>query len=781
MRASSDLLIACARHCLGLDAPAALAERLVADCDWTATVQLALRHHVSPLLARAAATLPADALPDGLALALALHDTDNRSRSDDLLRALRELLDGLAARGVCALPFKGPVLGGLAYGDPSLRRAGDLDILVQRADLDTTCRYLRALGFAEATELELGRPVTASEDRAYRRFQCEYQFIHQGRGLVVEPHWAFARPALAIDLDHDGFWNRLRLVVVGDRPVWTLSAEDTFLAVGIHAAKHGWARLQWLCDTAALLIRDGDLDVEVALARGRAAGVERILLIGIRLAEVVLGLTPPPAARRRLEADPTARAYAADTAARLFLPETTLGTPGHRLPLRLRERWRDRARSLLRSLVTPQLHHLPLLPRPDLTFPLLLPAELLHRHGLLPLRRAVRSLTAPLRRGWHSRRPRRGVRRILLIAPMPNPRDTAAARLGGALLRLLAAGRYRLTHLGWHSPLAHPTPQPPFSSGRVEVVTYAGPEDLVPVLRRRLVEFDVVLAVDAVGVELLAHTAPRGGTRRPRILLLPTGRDSEESTCRARMADAVLASSAGSYSRVRARVPHLPIHLVPYPVGATADTKDFDERHGLLFVGHLAEDGSPDTLALISFLDQVWPTLRRRLGESDRPLALDIVGPLGALSLAVRQDTGVRWLGAVGDLSAACAGVRIAVAPFLSAPSDPHALLEIAGRGVPLVASRVVAAELGWEEGTDIMVPENDDPLVFAETVLTTYTTRAIWRRVRDGGLGRILRDHAPEQARCRLDSVLRQVVRQRSDASPAASPARAESSSFSS
>ena len=36
---------------------------------------------------------------------------------------------------MAAIPFKGPVLSAVAYGDPLLRRAGDLDILVNCAGI----------------------------------------------------------------------------------------------------------------------------------------------------------------------------------------------------------------------------------------------------------------------------------------------------------------------------------------------------------------------------------------------------------------------------------------------------------------------------------------------------------------------------------------------------------------------------------------------------------------------------------------------------------------------
>ena len=51
-----------------------------------------------------------------------------------LARTLSELLDSFETNGIRVLSYKGPLLATGTYGNLSLRKAGDLDLLVHRRD-----------------------------------------------------------------------------------------------------------------------------------------------------------------------------------------------------------------------------------------------------------------------------------------------------------------------------------------------------------------------------------------------------------------------------------------------------------------------------------------------------------------------------------------------------------------------------------------------------------------------------------------------------------------------
>ena len=388
--AEIELLLACSQPCV--DVEDGRIERLLRlEIDWERLIRTALAHGVSPLLARRLGRLQSDGVPDEIREALELHLLDNRERNVELTRALFEILDSLEARNILALPFKGQVLGAVAYGDYCLRRGGDIDFLVKKRDLRTVWQTLEALGYRERNELLNGRPMSAVEHAGYLRYEHEYVFLRLRDRIVVEPHWAIVPTTLSIDLDCEEFWDRVQTVNLDGRETSTVAVPDLLLVLCVHASKHDWSRLQWICDVAAVLESHPGLDLGAVLDSARARGFERMVLLGLGLAQHMLGTALAPIAQARLQSDAEAVALVNTIADRLFI-----GLPGmpeiykiSRLQLRMRERYQDRVAFVFRTLTTPTLGILQFVALPTGLQGLYVPVKLMHVVAL-PIWRLVR-------------------------------------------------------------------------------------------------------------------------------------------------------------------------------------------------------------------------------------------------------------------------------------------------------------------------------------------------------------------------------------------------------
>ncbi len=385
--------------CCGRPKVAASASRIEAllreEIDWTYLVRMALVHGMSPLLARAMDQV-STGIPEEIQEALRNHLEDNRARNRELARVLGGLLGALEEQGVAAIPFKGPVLGAVAYGDFTLRRAGDLDILIRIDDVSTVCQTLWASGFREFTEYRTGRPLSAAENAAYRRHQCEYAFVRESDGVVVEPHWAIAPPAVAMALDYLALWARARPEPVLGRQILSLAHEDLLLLLSIHGSKHEWAELRWICDLAGLIERHPRIDLETGLARARDQGCGRMLLVGLGLSRRVLGTEFPPSILRHLDGDGIAGALVKQITDRLLRGDRAPDASDRvsKFLIRVRERKLDRLRYVARTLVTPRIEHMRLVTLPTGLHGLYVPIKLAYAYLLLPLWRVGRYMRA---------------------------------------------------------------------------------------------------------------------------------------------------------------------------------------------------------------------------------------------------------------------------------------------------------------------------------------------------------------------------------------------------
>ena len=315
--------------------------------EWESLLRLSEDHGTSSLLYQNLSLL-GDLVPPSALAALRQRYEINVHKSLFLARELIRVLDCFDALGIEALSYKGVVLSELYYGDLALRQPGDIDLFVRRNEVARIKHAVRELGYTQHVAI----PEDAERDYIASGYECSFDSL-AGRGLL-EVQWALQPRFYAVDFDMDRLFNRAVMVSVAGRNVKTPSAEDLLLVLAIHAAKHEWGRLLWLCDIAQILKRAA-LDWTRVRERAQAIGVERILHTTLLLANQLLATPIPSKIQAAIHADPSARALADEIAQSLAagVSHDVEQISYFRLMMRLRERTVDRLRFLARLTFTP--------------------------------------------------------------------------------------------------------------------------------------------------------------------------------------------------------------------------------------------------------------------------------------------------------------------------------------------------------------------------------------------------------------------------------------------
>jgi hypothetical protein len=315
--------------------------------EWQGVLGLADHHGTSALLYRNLSGL-GDLVPAAVVATLRQSYERNVHKSLFLARELIRILDCLDAIGIEAIPYKGIVLSEVYYGDIALRRSGDMDLFVRRRDVARIKNAVRELGYTQRVPI----PEDAEEDYIASGYECTFD-SPAGRNLL-ELQWALQPRFYAVDFDMDGLFARAVNVAVAGRRVTTPSPEDLLLVLSVHAAKHVWGRLIWLCDIAQIL-KLGNLNWDWVQARARAFGIERILHVTLLLANRLLATPIPGPVEESILDDRAARAFAEeiamDVARGVSYEEQQVSY--FRLMMQLRERKADRLRFLARLAFTP--------------------------------------------------------------------------------------------------------------------------------------------------------------------------------------------------------------------------------------------------------------------------------------------------------------------------------------------------------------------------------------------------------------------------------------------
>ena len=284
-----------------------------------------------------------------------------------LAAELIHVLDCLDAAGVAAIPHKGPLLAEMIYGDLTLRDFSDLDVLVRAADIPRAKEALSKIAYQPNVEL------SAAEERAYLASGYEYTFDGPAGKNLLEIQWNFVPRFFAVDFEMDAVFARAGTGTVAGRGVRALAAEDLFLSMCVHAAKHLWGRLCWLRDLAAVVERV-PMDWARVREESQRLGIERMVAVSLALAGTLLGTEISAAGARRLagEHDAEVAAITAEVAQHIPNAEeySAESVDYFRWMLRLRERARDRWRFATRLLCTPSLGEWALVKLPEPLFPL---------------------------------------------------------------------------------------------------------------------------------------------------------------------------------------------------------------------------------------------------------------------------------------------------------------------------------------------------------------------------------------------------------------------------
>jgi hypothetical protein len=289
------LLLACARLRLNERQAGAVRSLAMQQVDWERFARAADRHGVLPLVCRNLEQAAGQLMPEEELRQLNSRARKAAARSFALACELPEILDLFQAHGIRALPFKGPALSTFLYGEPTLREFVDLDVIVAPHDARRAIDLLLSCGYAGA------------HGAAPANSHCSLFSNRHGVNLEIQwslaDRWGLRQSAECAPLAFEELWRHRENVVVCGRPVPTLCAQAMVLVLCVHGARHGWSRLVWLCDFAALAASRPDIDWARAFQSAVACHCRRRLWLALSLAAGLLGAELPPEAVTQRDRD----------------------------------------------------------------------------------------------------------------------------------------------------------------------------------------------------------------------------------------------------------------------------------------------------------------------------------------------------------------------------------------------------------------------------------------------------------------------------------------------
>ncbi|HEX5109979.1 MAG TPA: glycosyltransferase [Vicinamibacterales bacterium] len=313
----------------------------------------------------------------------------------------------------------------------------------------------------------------------------------------------------------------------------------------------------------------------------------------------------------------------------------------------------------------------------------------------------------------------------------------------------------------------------------VELMLQAGADGLRSFLESRLADFDIVLVSRPHNMHAFrAALSASKVTRVPALVYdaealfaareigrqlargTPLGQTESEQLVNAELAlarNSEVVLTVSEIERRRFAERGFPkVIIVGNSLTPSPGMRPFGDRDGILFVGAMGDDASPNTDAVYWFWSEILGPVRQHLR---RDVPFTVVGRNSSTRLKpLDADRSISLAGIVDDVAPLFGQARVFVAPTRYAAGIPLKIQEAAAFGVPVVCTPLLAEQLGWCHDVELLVAS--DAQSFAGCCRDLHENAALWTRIRQAALARVQRECAPEAFRGALESALRLAAR---------------------
>ena len=257
---------------------------------WEKLFDVACQLGVGPLLyVRLGELGLRDKVPVDVARRIKEECFSSQARNMKVYAELKTVLTALTGEGLSVVVLKGAALAELVYRHIGLRTMADVDLLVEKENLDKAGAILERLGFLSNE---------GYRDKEWYREHHHHivPYVSSNGSMAIEIHWHIIERTGLMDLPIDQLWARAQSVRIASVPCLALSVEHMLLHVALHLSSPNrfLGQLRGLYDVAELLRRFGhELNWAELLRVAALADAHNYLYVVLCLVRDALGAPVP--------------------------------------------------------------------------------------------------------------------------------------------------------------------------------------------------------------------------------------------------------------------------------------------------------------------------------------------------------------------------------------------------------------------------------------------------------------------------------------------------------
>jgi GT2 family glycosyltransferase len=199
-----------------------------------------------------------------------------------------------------------------------------------------------------------------------------------------------------------------------------------------------------------------------------------------------------------------------------------------------------------------------------------------------------------------------------------------------------------------------------------------------------------------------------------------------------------------------------PISLLGHSIKIAPTQKPFEERKNFLMVGKFGDLNNldvPNVDGLIWFAKEVMPYLKEYING----FKVLVIGDIEESNVVLPDE--FELIGKVSVIEEYYNECRVAIIPTRFSAGVSLKAYEAASFGVPMVTTDLIASQLDWLNGVELLSESYNNPEKFAYNCYKLYSDSNIWRKIRENSLKKVSIDCSEEKFSGTLVDIVNSVL----------------------
>lgn len=262
---------------------------LVKNIDWDLFLEFILKHRLVSHIYKHSQYLE-EFIPPGVVEKIKQIKIDQSGKSLNYTIYLIQIHQRLIENSILHCFFKGPLLSLDLYNDAGFRNFGDIDILVEKNNVEKARQIIETLGF---NCIYPRMKLTERQRNVNYSISHHYHFKHQYKNIDIELHWSITNPQSFFGKNTSELIAKSEKIKINTIDAPYISRVDNLVFLAAHGSIHQWYRLFWLKDFSVLLSKTNPGDFKKAVELSKFLKLEKCFSQACLMSHVIYNTEIP--------------------------------------------------------------------------------------------------------------------------------------------------------------------------------------------------------------------------------------------------------------------------------------------------------------------------------------------------------------------------------------------------------------------------------------------------------------------------------------------------------